>query len=119
MRQLSTPPLLTHPCSDCWAVSSSRCLALALQSLIALCIHPTTFPFPFPIQQRATPLSQAAAILEAIFLGFPVFVGVRRSKGSGGRNKAFPLSLHLKFYNKFVTKIDLCAINDKNEKKLK
>lgn len=85
-----------------------------IQYIIALCIHPRHTPHPHSTAQ--TPFEKVAAILETIF-GWGMGWCEVEGRGFLFVLRSLLLSLRLKFYNKFVTKIDLCAINDKNEKK--
>lgn len=85
-----------------------------IQYIIALCIHPPAYtPSPF---DGANTFEKVAAILETIF-GWGMGRCEVEGRGFLFVHRSLLFSLRLKFYNKFVTKIDLCAINDKNEKK--
>lgn len=88
-----------------------------IQYIIALCIHPPAYT-PTPFDGANTLRKGWRHFRNDIWMRNGVVYG-----GGWGERFSFRpafsslLSLRLKFYNKFVTKIDLCAINDKNEKK--
>lgn len=87
-----------------------------IQYIIALCIHPPAYN-PSPFDGTNTLRKGCRHFRNDIWMRNGVGCMVGEGEGSLVVLRSLLLSLRLKFYNKFVTKIDLCAINDKNEKK--